>query len=156
VFSEYGRVYLPIEIKPNDAVIMSPVKFKVDTGADGTTISKNDLFDLGYDMDWLKQNTVVYSDIDKPTTASGEKINAGYVQLPLINIFGYEGKYWPFQIIIDEDKDFRNLIGRDLLTGFNYWFNNDEDIFTIERAKVFKPRYPFRLNQEIHDVMFRQ
>ena len=71
---------------------------------------------------------------ERPSTADGVQVDAGYIQLPLINILGYEGKYWPFQVIIDENTDFRNLLGRDLLTGFNYSVNNDEDIFTIERA----------------------
>lgn len=143
---------MPIAVKPQDDVTLIPIDFKVDTGADTTTVSKVVLARLGYDMEWIKQNVVVFKDKDKPTTASGDKINAGYIQLPLINILGYEGKQWPFQIILDEKQDFRNLLGRDLLTGFNYWVSNDEDIFTIVRAKRFKPRYVFLPNQEINEV----
>jgi hypothetical protein len=87
---------------------------------------------------------------DKPKTAIGEKVDAGFVQLPLINILGYEGKNWAFQIVIDENQDFANLLGRDLLTGFNYTFNNDEDNFTIDRARTFKPRSEFLPGQEIN------
>ena len=151
-FSEYGKVYLPINIKPQDNSTMLPIDFKVDTGADSTTISKADLLDLGYGIDWITKNAVVFEDSDKPTSASGDKINAGYVQLPLINILGYEGINWPFHIIIDDNKDFRNLLGRDLLTGFNYNFNNDDDVFTIARAKSFKPRYSFLPDQEINEM----
>jgi len=152
-FSEFGRVYVEINIKQQDSIAMPPVRFKVDTGADKTTISKEDLVVLGYDMHWIKQNAVVFKDEEKPTTASGDRINAGYVQLPLINILGYEGKSWPFQIIMDEEQDFRNLLGRDLLAGFNYWFSNDEEKFTIARAKTFKPKYDFLQNQEIHELV---
>ena len=141
---------MPINIKPKNDNTLLPIDFKVDTGADTTTISKLELLDLGYDMNWICQNTVVLK--DKPTTASGEKVNAGYIQLPLINVLGYEGKHWPFQIIIDERKDFRNLLGRDLLTGFNYCFNNDEDVFSIARTKIFKPQYRFLQGQEIHEM----
>ena len=151
-FSEYGRVFINIYIKPNDGVLLFPVEFKVDTGADTTTISKLALEKLGYDISWIKQNTVVFSDENKPTTASGDKINAGYIQLPLISLLGYEGKHWPFQIIIDDNQDFRNLLGRDLLTGFNFWFSNDDDEFTIDRAKTFKPRYKFLPDQEINEI----
>jgi hypothetical protein len=154
-FGDRGRVFLPVYIKPLVDVIMRRFVFKVDTGADMSTISKADLADLGYGMDWIKQNVVVFEDKDKPTTASGDKINAGYVQLPVINILGYEGKYWPFQIIMDENQDFRNLLGRDLLTGFNYEINNDEDIFKIRRTKIFKPRYKFLYGQEIHEMATR-
>ena len=152
-FSEYGRVYIPINFKPKDDTTLIPINFKIDTGADTSTISKLDLADLGYNMDWVNKYVVIFKENEKPTTAAGEHLNAGYVQLPLINILEYEGKNWPFQIIIDEDKDFRNLLGRDLLTGFNYWFNNDDDEFIINRTKIFKPRYNFLVNQEIHSIV---
>ena len=151
-FKEYGRAYLPIDIKPHGELTLIPIDFKVDTGADNTTISKVTLLRLGYDMDWINRNATVFKDKDKPTTASGDKVNAGYVQLPLINILGYEGKSWPFQVIMDENQDFRNLLGRDLLTGFNYALNNDEDSITISRTKTFKPRYVFLNGQEINEV----
>ena len=99
-----------------------------------------------------KSDNIVFKDKDKPITASGDKVNAGYIQLPLINILGYEGKFWPFQVIIDNDKDFRNLLGRDLLTGFNYDFNNDNDILSVKRTNMFKPRFKFLPQQEINEV----
>jgi hypothetical protein len=151
-FSEFGRVYIPIDIKPAVDITMSAVRFKVDTGADTTTISKKDLLRLGYDMNWIKQNAVIYDEASQPTTAAGEKVNAGYIQLPLINILGYEGKHWAFQIAMDEMQDFRNLLGRDLLTGFNYQFDNDNEIFSISRTKVFKPRFDFLPLQEINEI----
>ena len=151
-FEEYGRVYVPINIKPQNDTILTPIEFKVDTGADHTTVAKSALKRIGYSMDWIKQNAVVFGDKDKPTIADGTKVNAGYIQLPLINMLGYEGKCWPFQIIVDEDKDFRNLLGRDLLTGFNYSFSNDDEKFIMERAKQFKPRFPFLPNQEINEI----
>ena len=150
-FGELGRVY--ISIKPLNDTTMLPVRFKVDTGSDISTISKLALEILGYDMDWIRQNVNVFSDKDKPMTASGDKIEAGLIQLPIINILGYEGKRWPFQIIMDEKQDFRNLLGRDLLAGFNYQFNNDDDIFLINRTKIFKPRYKFLQGQEIHELV---
>ena len=152
-FSEHGRVYVPINIKPLKDTTMLRVRFKADTGADISTISKMDLLDLGYDKDWIQQNAVVFSDEDKPTTASGDRIDAGLVQLPIINILDYEGKCWPFQIVMSEKHEFRNLLGRDLLTGFNYQFNNDYDIFSIDRTKVFKPRYKFLTDQGIHELI---
>jgi predicted aspartyl protease len=151
-FEEFGRVFLPIYIMPKDKSTMRYVEFMVDTGADSTTISKRDLIDLGYDMDWIKANTIMLEDDDKPLVATGEMVNAGCVQIPFLSIFDYEGKQWPFQIVVDEGDDFMNLLGRDLLTGFNYTFNNDDDEFTIERAKAFKPRSEFLLGQEINII----
>ena len=153
-FAEHGRVYMFIDVKPLDDTTMRSVRFKVDTGADVSTISKQALADLGYGADWIKDNAVVFKDEDedKPTTATGEKIDAGYIRLPLINILGYEDKLWPFQIIMHENQDFRNLLGRDLLTGFNYSFDNDADKFSIAKAKRFKARYGFLPEQEINEA----
>ena len=152
-FAEFGRVYLPIAIKPKGYNTMVLLRFKIDTGADNSTISKQDLMGLGYEMDWIKSNSVAFSEDEKPASATGDKIDSGYIQIPIINILGYEGKQWPFQIILDESRDFRNLLGRDLLTGFNYSFNNDSDVFTIVRANSFKPRYPFLSNQVINEIL---
>ena len=151
-FAEYGRVYVSIYIKQQDNVAMTPVKFKVDTGADTTTISRFDLAILGYDKGWVKQNAIMLQEKDKPVAASGERINAGRVRLPILNILGYEAKQWPFQIILDENQDFRNLVGRDLLRFFNYSFNNDEDMFTIVMAETVKPLYQFFPGQEINEI----
>ena len=95
-FVDFGRVYMRVDIKPLGKTILAPIEFKVDTGADLTTISKEDLVYLGYDIAWINNNAIVFKDEEKPTTASGDKINAGYVRLPIINILGYEGKEWPF------------------------------------------------------------
>jgi predicted aspartyl protease len=151
-FSKFGRVLLPVFIKPYNKTTMRYLEFMVDTGADYTTISKQTLIALGYGKDWLNQNTVTIKETAKPKTATGEKVNAGFIQLPLINLLGYEAKNWAFQIIIDEEQDFVNLLGRDLLTGFNYTFDNDKDEFTIARAKAFKPRSEFLPGQVINVV----
>jgi hypothetical protein len=151
-FEEYGRAYVPMSIKPLNEITLSEVRFKVDTGADVTTVSKKNLVALGYNMEWIKQNAIVYKGDDRPTTAAGDKINAGYIQLPLVNILGYEGKNWVFQVIMDEKQDFRNLLGRDLLAGFNYQFDNYERFFAISRTKKFIPLYKFLPSQEIHEI----
>jgi hypothetical protein len=149
---EQGRAFIPIHIKQNDGHILLDVDFKVDTGADVTTISKMDLLQLGYDAAWIERHVVIHPDTDKPTSADGEKLNAGYIQLPLINILGYEGKSWPFQILLDERVDFRNLVGRDLLSGFNYTFDNDRDLLLIRRANSFKTRRAMLPGQEINEI----
>jgi len=61
-FQEHGRVFIPIHVKPLDDISMLPVVFKVDTGADMSTISKVDLENLGYDMDWIKQNAFLFEE----------------------------------------------------------------------------------------------
>ncbi|MCL2171550.1 MAG: retroviral-like aspartic protease family protein [Defluviitaleaceae bacterium] len=148
-FSELGRVYAAIHIKPFGGITLFPARFKVDTGADNSTISKELLFQFGYDSNWIDAH-LIHS--GTTTTASGDAIKSGLVQLPLINFLGCEAKNWPFLVALDTNKDFRHLLGRDLLSGFNYTFNNDNNYFEIARAKEFKfilKKFP---NQEIHTV----
>lgn len=118
-FSKFGSVLLPINIKPLDDTVMSETYFKVDTGADSTTTSKSILYANGYDYYWIESNIINRGTV---ITATGDKILSAVIQIPLINILGYEAKNWPFTILLDEDKDLKNLLGRDLLTGFNYSF----------------------------------
>ena len=72
--------------------------------------------------------------------------------MPIVNLLGYEAKQWPFLIILDDDKDFRNLLGRDLLNGFTYTFDNDDDMFFIRMAKSFKKRGIYLPGQEINAI----
>ena len=148
-FGEHGRIFLPIHIKPYNDTTMLPVDFKVDTGADFTTISKVRLNHLGYNMVWINKNA---EKSGSATTASGEYVEIAVVRIPMFNFLGYEARNWPFVILPNKDKDFRDLLGRDLLTGFNYTFNNDDDIFQIAMAREFKPRFDFLPGQEIHLV----
>ena len=56
-FAKHGQVFLPIYVKPLSGTVMLPLDFKVDTGADTTTVSKADLKHFGYDMDWIDKTS---------------------------------------------------------------------------------------------------
>jgi len=148
---EHGRAYAAIHFKPINSNVMKPIDFKVDTGADVSVISKKYLARIGYDKDWVFKNVHIHKG-SPMTTADESPLQTGYVQLPLINILGYEAKNWPFTILVDDcwKKDFRNLLGRDLLSGFNYTFDNVNDLLILERNPTFKQRYKFLEGQEIN------
>ena len=74
------------------------------------------------------------------------------MQIPLVNILGYEAGNWPFRIIMDKKRDFRNLLGRDLLAGFDYTFRNSSNKFEISRIGKFKPLYEFIKGQSINEA----
>ena len=133
-YSELNRVYLFINFKPLNSQTMMPYPFKVDTGADTTTMSKEHLYELGYDYEWVIKNIVIR---DYAELANKTIVEVGIIQFPLINILGYECKNWAIMIVIEDGKDFRNLLGRDLLAGFNYTFDNDKKKFLIEKTKSF-------------------
>ena len=108
--------------------------------------------EFGVQEGLLAENVIPLSHSRKPITASGEFVSAGIVQLPVINLLGYEAKNRPFLIILDEDKDFRNLLGRDLLAGFNFKFDNDGGMFEIGRARTFKKLGEYLPGQRIGEI----
>jgi hypothetical protein len=43
-----------VYIKPKNSTAMLPIDYKIDTGANCTTIGNDFLYELGYDSDWIK------------------------------------------------------------------------------------------------------
>jgi len=150
-FAKHGRVFLPVHLKLRDRNIMQPVYMKVDTGADFTTLSKEILGDMGYGFDWIEENAVT-GDMYNVVTAAGDTEVVGLVQVPLANILGYEVSKWPFRVVMDSNRDFRNLLGRDLLAGFDYTFRNSASRFEISRIGKFNPLYDFIPGQGINEA----
>jgi len=72
--------------------------------------------------------------------------------MPLVNLYGFEAINWPFVIMADEDKDFSHLLGLDLLAGFNFTFDNDNDSFVLARADEYKRRYDFFPGQAVMNM----
>ncbi|MDR2167217.1 MAG: retroviral-like aspartic protease family protein [Clostridiales bacterium] len=146
-----GRAYVEIDILKCSDTVMKSVIFKVDTGADCTTISKIDLSRLGYTNQWIYRNMQPFP--GKLSNANENVVDAALIKIPLINILGHEVKNMPFLVIKESGRDFRNLLGLDLLSAFNYAFNNDDDVFEISRAKTFKKRDAIYDDVEIYSVM---
>jgi len=70
---------------------MSHLSYKVDTGANRTTIGKDFLFDLGYDESWIKSGELLTGSAC-PTVATGNAISDCYrVILPEIRIGEWVG-----------------------------------------------------------------
>ena len=90
-----GFVLLRIEIKPNNSELLETITYKVDTGANCTTISYVKLADLGYDEAWIKSGKMLTGN-SAPTVASGLPIENCYeVILPEIRIGDLVGYNWP-------------------------------------------------------------
>ncbi len=156
----YGRAYCRVAVKPRNSQLMLPVSFKVDTGADFTTISKGILYNLGYDDVWINENKK-HNFGSVTSTASGEAVDTYFIQLPVINIYGYEAVNWPFAILFDGTdsngnvlrKDFKPLLGLDLLAGFKFTLDNENDSFELTRIGKFKNKRKRFANQEIHEIV---
>jgi len=120
--SSEGRAMVTVNLKPLNSVTLQPKPFKLDTGADVTTISKATLNDLGYDNDWITANTI--NDPNRTMQSAGvEKKSATYVILPAVNFFGRDLVNWPLHILADDGKDYPNLIGLDILRYFIVTFD---------------------------------
>ena len=158
-----GRIECRVHIKPYDANLMKSIRFKVDTGADFSTISKSALYELGYADDWIEYNK--QASTGTTTSASGETLESYFVRLPIINIFGIEGVDYPFGILLDKEEnlpkpscrgceyttgkklDFRSLLGNDILTCFNISINRESNSAVFlpqksldERNKIYSDR----------------
>ena len=104
-----GRAIVRLNVKPLDSLRLESVRYKLDTGADLTTISKKDLNILGYGVQWIEKNTVK-DEAHMLSSAGGRSVTAYYVQIPIVNLFGKDFRNWPFYIHVEADRDFPNLL----------------------------------------------
>jgi hypothetical protein len=118
-----GFAYMPIYAKHNDNPKMTMLSFKVDSGANRTTVSHDWLNALGYDDNWIKTGLLMEGD-ERPSVATGQRVNDCYrVALPEINIGGdVVGYNWPILVSLDEKLQFRLLFGTDSMQFFNWEF----------------------------------
>lgn len=120
-FNQYGFAFLSIDIKPQHGQTMKSVYYKVDTGANCTTISHAQLFSLGYDEEWIKSGKLL-DGAERPTVASGLPVDNCYqVVLPEIHIGEWVGYNWPF--ITGLGVPFKFLLGTDTMQFFNWDFD---------------------------------
>jgi len=152
-----------VYIKQYESPLMQATEFKIDTGADFSTISKDALFKLGYTADWIDDNKKLSK---KPiSVASGEEIESYYINIPVINIYGIEGRNYPFGILMDKMSvhpkpsckgciytvakklDYRLLLGNDILSCFKIeidWDSNAVNIAPRDNLENRNRLYPDR------------
>ena len=158
-----GRISCFVKIKPYDSPILRAFKFKIDTGADFSTISKSTLYELGYTDYWISTNKKLQEGYT--SVATGEKVDTYNVYLPFVNIYGAKGIDYPFGILLDKDEvlpkptctgcmhteakklDYRLLLGKDILSCFNINIDRDNNCVYIDRISNLDERnakYPDR------------
>jgi predicted aspartyl protease len=133
-------------------MVLSYLQFKIDTGADLTTISKKDLMLLGYSHKWIEKNKV-----EEPartlTSAGGKTQTACYIKMDTINILGRELIHWPLYIRKENEYDFPNLLGINVLSHFNLFFNFRDWVFKIENIIIPKKVLPVLPGQHINNMV---
>ena len=149
--NESGLAYVIISIKPNSKFIYRQIPFKLDTAAGITTISKKSLKQLGYDNIWVKNNTTI-GPIKEVSSAGGKYEPAYCVILPISTILGKTLKNWPFYIRPEDDRDYRNLLGVDILSHFKFTFNYKIGHVKIEAIDDPYIAFPMLPNQSIDEL----
>ena len=140
--------FVNVHIRPYKQQVMVPTTFKVDTGADCTTISSEQLLKLGYDEDWIKSGRLLVGD-ERPTVVSGLPLDGCYrVILPEIQIGEWVGYNWP----VLTNSRFRTLLGTDSMQFFNWTFDYEHNVcrFSLipnKRKILFRGQ-----EQSIHEV----
>ena len=125
-FNTGGFALVEISVKPNGSVAMEKITYKVDSGANCTTISAKRLNELGFDDNWIHSGKPLVG-ANAPTVASGLPLDDCYeVILPQINIGGWVGYNWP--VLTSLSVPFRFLLGTDSMQFFNWHFDYENGI----------------------------
>ena len=130
-FNHLGFVLVDVYVKARNSPAMALLKYKVDSGANRTTIGRDFVHNLGFDDNWIRAGELLTGD-ERPTLATGEPTEDCYiVTLPEVNIGGFIGYNWPF--LTSLSVQFRNLLGTDTMQFFNWEFNYEQNVcqFTL-------------------------
>ena len=120
-FNQLGFAVIPLYAKHKDTPTMFLRNYKVDSGANRTTISKDWLLELGYDEAWIKSGKRLEGDA-RPTVASGLPMDDCYeVVLPEIHIGDWVGYNWP--VLTSLSLPFKFLLGTDSMQFFKWVFD---------------------------------
>ncbi|MCL2225413.1 MAG: retropepsin-like domain-containing protein [Defluviitaleaceae bacterium] len=149
-FNVLGFVVTPLYAKQKDTPSMLSRDYKIDTGANCTTINKDWLLELGYDENWIKSGKRLDGDA-RPTVASGLHLDDCYeVILPEIHIGEWVGYNWP--VITSLSMPFKFLLGTDSMQFFNWHFDYENgvckfDLIPNKRKLLFNQK-----EQSIHAI----
>jgi hypothetical protein len=149
-FNQRGFAILPVYIKPHDNTTMALVNYKVDTGANCTTIGFKRLYELGYDAEWIKTGNLLEGDA-RPTVASGLPVDDCYeVILPEIRIGDWVGYNWP--VLTSLSVPFKFLLGTDSMQFFNWHFNYENGVCKFELIPGKRKLLFNQKEQSIHAI----
>lgn len=145
-----GFAFVYMFVKPRHSSTMARMRYKVDSGANCTTISRNELEKLGYDEDWIKSGELLEGN-DRPTAATGLPIDDCYkVILPEINLGQWVGYNWPFMTSLS--VSFKFLLGTDSMRFFNWSFDYEYDICSFSLISGKRELLFNRKQQSIHAI----
>ena len=150
VLNNLGFAFVKLYIRAKTSPTMTFVRYKIDTGANRTTIRRDFLNDLGYDDDWIRAGILLTGD-DRPTVATGIAIDDCYiVHLSEISIGDYVGYNWPF--LTSFSINFKDLLGTSTMQFFNWEFNYEQDVCRFELISGKRKMLFDQNEQSMHSI----
>ena len=149
-FNEVGFAIMPFYVKANNTPTMFSRDYKVDTGANCTTISKDWLLELGFDDDWIKSGKRLEG-AARPTVASGLPLDDCYeVILPEIHVGSWVGYNWP--VLTSLSVPFKFLLGTDSMQFFNWNFDYENGVCKFDLIPGKRKLLLNQKEQSIHAI----
>ena len=149
-FDRVGFAIIPIYVRHKQAPTMASVDYKVDTGANCTTIGFSRLSELGYDESWVKTGKRLEGNA-RPTVASGLPIDDCYeVILPEISIGSWVGYNWP--VLTSLSVPFKFLLGTDSMQFFDWHFDYKNGVCRFELIPGKRKLLFNQQEQSIHAI----
>jgi len=141
--SDTGKKIVKVRFQKYSELSLASIDFRLDSGADISTIHKKELNRLGYSMDWIEKNKEENKNI-KIKLADNTERNGVYVKIPLM--YFMEKDFYDFKIYIVPDAgfDYSNLLGLDVSTEFNYFTDNEDGI--LEFYRIDKSKFAISKN----------
>jgi hypothetical protein len=147
-----GFIMVDVHFLTLTSLTLKRLEYKVDFGANRTTIMRSDLFRFGYDEDWIRSGKEL-TGTSRPSVATGEPVDGCYhVVLPQIQIGGCVGHNWPFVVSLNPKFDFRLLLGVDTLSFFNWTINYGWETCKFELVPGKRKVLPPNDGQSIHSL----
>ena len=152
-FDPLGFAYVRFFIRPSDDPRMRVLLYKVDSGANSTTINREALQRFGYDDNWVMNSGKPLIGTERPTVATGEPIDNCYITtLPEIQLGGYVGYNWPFLVSLNDNIQFRLLLGIDSMQFFNWHFDYENGVFRFDLIQGKRKLLFNQQEQSIHAI----
>ena len=151
-FDKFGFALVRVWIGKKSGFKKEQLLYKVDTGANVTTISRDWLNQLGYDDNWIKTGRLLVGD-ERPSVATGEPVDNCYeVILPEIRIGIWTGPNWPFIVSLDKNIQFRLLFGTNSMRFFSWALDFERGVFRYEAIPNKRQSLFNGQEQSIHSI----
>jgi hypothetical protein len=134
--SGLGRVDFDAKVSTADGKSLGDVAFKLDSGSDFTTMSRDALMALGYTLEYL-QGCPVYAS-EASTASEGLQLQLRYIKN--VSIKFSDRELQGCRVYFCLDTSLRNLFGCDILKYFNWEIDYDDgELRLTPRALMPKP-----------------